>query len=165
MENNRYITQRNRHLPVDLKLILIAESPPSSGKYFYDPRGRPTEALFQAAMRYVLKFEPTTKAEGLSEFSRRGYVVVDAIYEPVNKLRPRERNARILRNYHKLTDDLRQVMGTRNPPIVLIKANICRLLEKKLKRDGFSVINHGLIVPFPGSGHQKEFGEAMDLLF
>ena len=158
MKNNRYITQRNRYLPAAPKLIFIAESPPSSGKYFYDPSGRPTEPLFQAVTR-LLKFKPKTKAEGLSEFSQRGYVLVDAIYEPVNKLRPRERNARILSNYRDLIKDLRQIMGARNLPIILIKANVFRLLEDQLKRDGFKVINNGLIVPFPGSGHQKEFQE------
>jgi hypothetical protein len=43
-------------------------------------------------------------------------------------------------------------------PLVLIKANVCRLLEPELEADGFKVLNGGRIVPFPGYGHQNNFG-------
>ena len=46
---------------------------------------------------------------------------------------------------------------------VLIKANVCKLLEPKLKRDGFNVLNKGRCVYFPASGQQlifdRQFGE------
>jgi hypothetical protein len=35
--------------------------------------------------------------------------------------------------------------------------NVCRLLEPKLKQDGFNVLNQGRVVYFPAQGHQMKF--------
>jgi putative ATP-dependent endonuclease of OLD family len=45
--------------------------------------------------------------------------------------------------------------------IVLVKANVCRLLEPKLVAAGFNVLNHGAMIPFPSTGHQTEFRTAI----
>jgi hypothetical protein len=50
------------------------------------------------------------------------------------------------------------------PAMILVKANICKLLQQKLLLDGFNVINDGLIVPFPAFGHQNKFCERIKLL-
>jgi hypothetical protein len=42
-------------------------------------------------------------------------------------------------------------------PLVLIKANVCRILEPRLAKDGFNVLNGGRVVYFPGTGRQKDF--------
>jgi hypothetical protein len=42
-------------------------------------------------------------------------------------------------------------------PLVLIKANVCKLLEPKLNEDGFNVLNKGRIVYFPANGRQRDF--------
>ena len=47
----------------------------------------------------------------------------------------------------------------RSVPLILIKTNICKLLEPKLTRDGFRVLNRGCLIPFPASGQQKKFHE------
>ena len=48
-------------------------------------------------------------------------------------------------------------------PSILLKANVCKLLEPKLKGDGFNVLNKGRCVYFPASGQQlvfdRQFGE------
>jgi hypothetical protein len=54
-------------------------------------------------------------------------------------------------------------MPDRLKPLVLIKANVCRILEPKLK-DEFRVLNDGIVIPFPSDGHQKEFHEKFGLL-
>jgi hypothetical protein len=48
-------------------------------------------------------------------------------------------------------------MSDRSIPLVLIKANVCRILEPKLTDDGFNVLNGGRITYFPSTGRQKEF--------
>jgi hypothetical protein len=62
--------------------VTIAESPPASGKYFYDPTGATSEWLFAALMKQI-GFSPSNKEEGLREFQRRGWILIDATYEPV----------------------------------------------------------------------------------
>ena len=51
--------------------FIVAESPPASGKYFYDPEGRITEPLF-AALMCQLSASPKSKEEGLRQFQRTG---------------------------------------------------------------------------------------------
>lgn len=76
-----------------------------------------------------LRLRPATKHEGLGAFQRRGWVLVDATYQPVNILDARNRKAVIIRDYPLLRDDLRTLAPERD---ILIKANVCALLEPKL---------------------------------
>jgi hypothetical protein len=56
-----------------------------------------------------------------------------------------------------LIDDLKETIGRRRVKIILVKTNICRMLEAPLKAVGFNVINNGITVPFPGCGQQNKF--------
>ena len=42
-------------------------------------------------------------------------------------------------------------------PLVLIKANVCKLLESRLRDDGFNVLNRGRAIYFPSHGWQGRF--------
>ncbi len=159
---NYYINLRNRFFPKDLKAIFVLESPPASGRYFYNPDGRTGEPLFSAMMRSVLGLDPhsAAKAEGLRKFQEAGYLVVDAAYIPVNKMDDKERDRVILENLGNLVEDLREQMrkaGKDSAPVILVKANICRLLESRLLERGFRVANQGSVIPFPSNGQQKVF--------
>jgi hypothetical protein len=68
--------------------------------------------------------------------------LLDATYTPVNheELSHRERNQRILRDLPILVDELRQNVGPATR-VVLVKANICELLEATLIGQGFPVID------------------------
>jgi hypothetical protein len=89
-----YLRFRERYLPEHRKIIFVLESPPKSGKYFYNPEGLISEPLFSAMMKDVLEIKPTTKDEGLREFATRGFLLLDTTYTPVNHphLSPRERD-------------------------------------------------------------------------
>jgi len=100
-----------------------------------------------------------TKEVGLREFQRTGWLLVDATYEPVNKLDKRSAARVIERDYPLLRDDLATMTPDRSVPLVLIKKNICKVLEPKLTGDGFKVLNRGCLIPFPASGQQKKFHE------
>jgi hypothetical protein len=108
-----YLDLRQRYEPENIRLIIIAESPPASGKYFYDPAGSPSEPLFAALMKQ-LRVTPLTKEGGLREFQRRGWVLVDATYEPVNKAHHSSRGRVIERDYPLLRDDLAMLMSDRS---------------------------------------------------
>jgi hypothetical protein len=125
-------------------VVIIAESPPASGRYFYDPAGSNTEPLFAALMRQ-LQFSAVTKTVGLREFQQRGWILVDATYEPVNRFSAARRNRVICRDYKSLHDDLLALLPDRSIPVVLIKANVCRILEPRLTEDGFNVLNRGRV--------------------
>lgn len=157
-ERSEYLRLRRQYEPKVVRLIVVAESPPVSGKYFYDPVGKTTEALFSAMMTQ-LRFTPCTKEEGLDEFKRQGWVLVDATYQAVNKLEgPKSgRDLVIERDYPRLKRDLKALTRGRSIPLVLIKANVCRILEPKLTSDGFEVLNRERVVYFPAAGRQLQF--------
>ena len=156
IDRDYYLSFRRQYGPDPITLVIVAElPPPSSGKYFYDATGTVNEPLF-AALMLQLRFAPTSKKTGLRKFQKRGWVLVDATYEPVN-VGGKDPDRVITRDYHLLRDDLAAMLPTQSIPIVLVKANVCRLLEPKLTQDGFHVLNHGRVVYFPSTGRQKDF--------
>ena len=160
-QKSYYINLRQKYLPKRIKIIFLLESPPVSGDFFYDPAGRTTEQLFSSMMK-LIDYQLKSKADGLAEFARQHYVLADATYSPVNQIKnERKRNEKILRDLPNLIDDLRSMIGRRRVKLILVKANICRMLEEPLKAVGFKVINNGIMVPFPGSGQQKNFFKAI----
>jgi hypothetical protein len=157
-----YIKLRAKYRPPRPRLVIIAESPPAGGKYFYDLSGRVTEPLFRAMMQDVLGIAAASKAAGLTEFAKAGLLLVDATYVPVNKsFSPKERNAKIVKDYPLLLKDLHDLLPNKRTKIMLIKANVCRLLDARLQSAGFNVINRGIIVPFPAFGQQGRFREVV----
>jgi hypothetical protein len=162
---SHYLKLRTRYQPAHLDLVFLLESPPASGKYFYDPESKTTEPVFAGLMR-LIREDPPTKHEGLTAFQARGLLLVDATYQPVNHINSRrERNQAILDALPELIEDLNRTLPDRRTPIVLVKANICRLIEKPLKNDGFNVSNDGTVIPFPSSGQQANFHRAIQKLF
>lgn len=155
---DEYLALRRVYEPEDPELIIVAESPPASGLYFYNPAGAVTELLFAALMRQ-LGVSVATKDAGLREFQRLGWVLVDATYEPVNAASASDRNKVIRRDYPQLKRDLAELIGGRSVPIILFKANVCDVLEPLLVADGFYVVNRGRRVYFPSTGRQPEFHE------
>lgn len=154
-----YKKLRNKYLPTKIKAIFILESPPASGAYFYNPEGRTSEILFRSLMQSLFgdDYKPATKSEGLTKFKNSGYLLVDPIYMPVDKLPDKQADELILRNYPNFIKDL-EFLGVKSTiKLILIKKNICLLLAEKLKNDGFNVINNGLMLPFPMHYHIKNF--------
>jgi hypothetical protein len=147
---------RRRYEPDVVRLVIIAESPPASGHYFYNPSAT-SEWLFRALMQQ-LSFSPVNKESGLLEFQRRGWVLVDATYKPVNELpNGSKRDKIIIGDYQSFRDDLASLLPDRSAPLILIKENVCRLLEPRLKKDGFNVLNAGRVIYFPSHGRQNDF--------
>jgi hypothetical protein len=153
-----YKEMRDRYMPKILRAIFILESPPKSGAYFYNSAGSVKEQLFKAFMQFA-KIEHKNKEEGLCQFQSRGFLVVDASYEPVNNLKEKDRENKILENYELLLHDLSQLNPDKSVPLVLVKKNVCELLEPRLKNKGFIVANNGVSLPFPGTGRQRDFRE------
>ncbi|CCE03188.1 hypothetical protein BRAS3809_7040004 [Bradyrhizobium sp. STM 3809] len=87
-------------------------------------------------------------------------MLVDATCQQVDKLPKdagQDRDTLIAGDYPLLIEDLSSLLSDRRVPLILIKANVCRLLEPRLTKDGFKVINAGRLVYFPSTGQQKKF--------
>ncbi len=155
-----YLSFRNKYIPKNIRAIFVLESPPKSGKYFYNNDGRVSEPLFTAMMK-VINCDAKDKETGLQSFKKKGFIIVDATFTPVNNLKGKPRDEKILQNYQNLVGDLRNLVSGRNVPLILVKANVCRLLEQELKKDGFNVLNNGVLIPFPSCGQQGNFKEKL----
>ena len=144
-------------MPKKLKAIFVLESPPQGHGYFYNPEGRISEVLFRAFMK-LIKFSPSDKNSGLEQLSKKGYILVNPIYIPVNKLPDKQADVLILRNYKKFINDLDKIVGkNKNTPIILIKSNILKILEAPMLKDGYNIINNGNLIPFPLHYHINSF--------
>ena len=160
LTRDQYLALRNRFVPKEVKIVFILESPPASGKYFYNSVGSTKEPLFRAMMDDVLGINAPTKREGLMQFAGNGYFLIDSTYTPVNALNDKNADDIIERDFDLLVQDITQYAGT-GTGIVLVKANVCRLLEPKLVTAGFNILNRGERVPFPGTGQQGNFRSAI----
>ena len=153
-----YLRLRAPYVPESPTIVFVLESPPKSGLYFYNPNGRVSEPLFSAMMKDIVGITPRSKDEGLRKFASRGFLLIDATYTPVNhdRLTRRERNERILDDLPILLEELRQYVGA-GTGVVLVKANVCELLEPVLIGHGFNILNRGERIPFPSNGQQGKF--------
>ena len=163
-KQNYYKKLRKKYTPPEIKLIFLFESPPESGKYFYDDKGSVNEPLFRDMMKCFIPFAASTKEEGLREFARLGYLLADSTYKPVNHLDDSQRKETILKDYPKLEEDLRSVIKENQTKIVIIGNELRKILENKLK-ENFYVINDGENVPFPLYRRKNEFCEKIRFLF
>ena len=75
----------------------------------------------------------------------------------MNALSAAARDEIVSRDYPLLRDDLAAMLCNRSTPLVLVKANVCELLEPKLTQDGFNVLNKGQAVYFPSHGREPDF--------
>ncbi len=164
MKKEYYLTLRNKYLPKCLKFVFILESPPASGKYFYDDQGSISEPLFSAMMK-LLNFKPRNKRDGLDYFANTGHFLVDATYESVNKFSDTDRDKKILENYENLIADLENLSNPTQIEFILVKANVCRLLESRLSDKGFKVRNKGIVIPFPSTGQQSNFSKEIKKIY
>jgi hypothetical protein len=157
-----YLRFRERYLPEQPKIIFVLESPPKSGRYFYNPEGLISEPLFSAMMKDVLEVKPSSKDEGLRRFATSGCLLLDATYTPVNHphLSSREWDDLLVADFSLLVEELRKC-DRPDTKVVLVKANVCRLLDSRLTGRGFTVLNHGKTIPFPSTGQQRKFREAI----
>ncbi len=153
---NNFIKLRNNYEPEKIKFCFIFESPPSSGKYFYDPKGKTSELLFRSMMKVLFNKEFKTKHEGLSYFQKQGFYLIDPIYIPVDKISDKEADNLILKNYNNFKKDL-IAKGLNKTPLILVKKNIFIILKDRLIKDGFNVLNKDEMIPFPMHYHYKSF--------
>jgi hypothetical protein len=159
-----YTKMRKKYQPQNIIDLFILESPPKSGKYFYDEDGLASEPLFKAMME-LININPRTKAEGLEAFKNKGCILVDATYTPVNGMNNKgDRNKIISDDYNRLKADLDELVNAKTN-IYLIKVNVFELLNSRLIFDKYPIKNNNIKVPFPSTGQQGKFRKAMKEIY
>ncbi|MGA2455533.1 MAG: hypothetical protein ABSG93_18665 [Solirubrobacteraceae bacterium] len=136
-----------------MRLLLVAEAPPSSlDRYFYFEDVRAQDGLFRHVVRAVLGVEPSRvdKPAQLQRLAEAGVFLIDL------KTRPKGAGETLERF---VPDLVARAVDLGPEYVITIKANVCDLAQRPLRAAGLRVVNAR--VPFPGSGQQRRFLEAM----
>lgn len=158
----RYSVARNKYKPPNIRVLFIAESPPSSGGYFYAETTIGKDHLFRETMR-SLKFWPSRrpmrkgcdKRSMLNEFRSLGFFLIDTCEFPVDKLRPTERRISTLRGALTLPGRVGALCPDR---ILIVKKTVFKPALQALSETDFAgrVLNTEAL-PFPSHGNQKKY--------
>jgi hypothetical protein len=148
---------RERFKPRVIKLLFIAESPPTSGsQYFYDPdcaRGNFHNTLMRATFPDCNPREGT-KLQWLTRFMDRGCYLIDATETPVDggRYSTTERNAMVAAGFQVSLSAIDSLIE-RGTPIVLLQKNVFDICALPLLEAGHNVI-HQTYIPMPANGQQ-----------
>lgn len=148
-----YHSMRKQFEPTIVKLVMLGESPPESqnDRYFYNTAGSLRENLFKATMQ-ALGIACEDKAQGLREFQKRGVLLLDVTYSPVNKLDDKtERVETLERDYDALVARLAEL--PHGVPVVIVMAGIYDRFFHRLRNDGLNVVKRR--IPFPSHTQRR----------
>ncbi len=151
---------RRKYRPRKIRLLLIAESPPSSGGFFYFPTTIGKDHLFRETMKALDLWpenEPMPKGVDkrsmLRRFQSMGLYLLDACAFPVDKMRPMKRRGAVMQQMPRLIDD---VIDADPLHIFVVKSSIFKPVIIALRESGLRsrILNTGP-VPFPSHGNQR----------
>ena len=151
---------RRKYRPRKIRLLLIAESPPSSGGFFYFPTTIGKDHLFRETMKALdlwPKNQPmrrgVDKRSMLLRFQSMGLYLLDTCDFPVDKMRPMKRREAVRQQIPRLVND---VIEADPFHILVVKSSIFNPVIIALRESGFQsqILNTGP-VPFPSHGNQR----------
>ena len=147
---------REQFRPNRVTLLFVGESPPASGKFFYDkgPMTRFTATAFEAA--HELTFSPTDPKEFLTYFKRCGCFLDDISHSPIDGLAAEDRTRRLAES---VADFARRLAAFKPKAIVVALKKIEPHARIAAAQAGLQVPIH--VVPFPGYGHQTKYIERL----
>jgi hypothetical protein len=141
---------------------LVAESPPSSGGYFYFRKTIGKDHLFRETMK-ALDLWPQTqkmpkgvdKSPYLDQFVKKKFFLIDTCKNPVDKLPQRTRLMQIAKEAPTLAE---RVNGLNPEEIIIIKKTVFGPVRKALAAHSLAdrILNKTPI-PFPSHGHQARY--------
>jgi len=143
-----YREMRKPFIPDKVRLLLVGESPPRSDeecKYFYNTERIGNEQLFDATTEAILGQRYEDKGKGLNKLKKKGILLIDVVYEPVNHLDRKERKEKVRKNYERVISEIEKYAEKETPIVLVGKAMVCPL-GKRLKKNGYSDIH---CLPFP----------------
>lgn len=146
---------RRRYRPAEVRLLFIGESPPASGRFFYQR----DSGLYRAFRDAFLGADPSITEDGfLASFQGSGCYLIDTCVDPVDHLDPRSRRAACLAAEPSLA---RQIRSLQPASIVTLLKSIRDNVRRAAADAGWS--GPILEVPYPGrwATHRKIFLEAL----
>lgn len=133
---------RRRYRPPQVRVLMVAESPPASGRFFYHADSGLYRAVRDA---FASVHVPTTGRTFLESFRDRGWYLVDLCPTPVNHCQPRTRRRAHEQGVFGLARTLRRL---RPHVIVLVVKMIGPAVRRALRVADWS--GQYFELPYPG---------------
>jgi hypothetical protein len=113
---SQYISARDTWKPNTVEFLIVGESPPASGGYFYFKLATGKGGLFVETMK-ALQLIPENgdlprgfdKRPFLEKFRSTGFFLLDTSYEPVNNKPVTERKLAIKREIPRFVNDVKKL--------------------------------------------------------
>lgn len=122
---------RTKHRPDPIRILLVGESPPAGGTFFYAADSR----LYLATLDAFSRFIPGLREKDfLQEFRRMGFYLVDLCDEPMNHLRDVERLEKRMQGRRRLTNWLKSVPEDQPQAVAAVLKDIASYLRDALIR-------------------------------
>lgn len=147
---NKIEQLRQSFKPVNIRILLIGESAPESGQFFYY-RSRMTKHISKA-FEQVFGILFRDGSEFLKYFQAKGCYLDDLSPIPVNKMSKTERDKTLKDSIGELSKRI----CSYNPTVIVI---VLKKIDKYVKEaiDLSEVRCPVYTLPFPGNGYQNEF--------
>lgn len=166
---------RQAYRPKNIRVLLIAESPPPaahipSSRHFYrTDRIRVDDRLFVNTVKALFPVEAANlketdlekaKEQWLKKFQADGYYMIEALEESqVHEVTKKQRQVRINDALPRLLERVKKI-ADKNTKIILIKSNVFEVAAEPLRAAGYTVLNKEL-VDYPGRYNQQAYREKL----
>ena len=166
---NSYARARNKYRPSKVNVLLVAESPPSSGGYFYAETAIGKDHLFRETMKALKLWQVDRpmrkgcdKRPMLKHFRSLGFFLIDTCELPVDKMPPRRRRLSTIQGASTLPNRVKELNPGR---ILIVKKTVFNPARQALNIAGFEdrILNKRSL-PFPNHGNQRRFRRMMRFL-
>ena len=141
---------RQQFRPDKIQLLLIGESPPENGVFFYDGCAMTTYTAKAFENAFSTRYVDTHTF--LTDFKKRGGFLDDLSHIPVDKLSHSEREATLVNNIEALAKRI-QIM--KPACVITLLKKIEKHIDEAVKQCGLKIEIYHL--PFPGCGHQNQY--------
>jgi hypothetical protein len=165
----KYALARESYRPHHIRVLLVAESPPSSGGYFYFRRTIGKDHLFRETMK-ALGLWPHSKKMGkgidkapyLNQFMLEKFFLIDTCDLPVDKLPRKSRKLQIAKGASTLPA---RILDLDPSKVLLVKKTVFGPARDSLRSAG---LGHRILnrkpIPFPSHGHQATYRTELERL-
>jgi hypothetical protein len=160
-----YVRARNKYKPSKIEFLIVAESPPASGGYFYFDRAAGRDSLFRETMKAIGLFPEDKRMQKgfdkrplLREFQSRGFFLVDVCYKPVDTMTRKVRRLAVKNSIPRFVSETIELDPEK---IVIVKTSIYDDVKHALEKAGFGAKILKKRLPFPSHGHQKKYRQML----
>jgi hypothetical protein len=141
---------RRSYRPDKIKILLVGESAPVSGKFFYRKSAMTTFTARVFESVYGQAFEDT--ADFLRCFKANGCYLDDLSLVPVNAMGPVARGRALRESIQSLA---KRIIEMEPQVVVAVLRKIGPHVRQAVQFAGLPIVFRSL--PFPGQGHQKKY--------